>query len=82
MDGYINRPSDTKPELCNLYLCKLNTRTIFVLFEYYSRLVKKASYDSHFVKRIPVLLWANKVSVSVSVYLCKCFVNLIPENLT
>ena len=29
MDGYINRPSDTKPELCNLYLCKFNTRTSF-----------------------------------------------------
>ena len=28
MDGYINRPSDTKSELCNLYLCKFNTRTL------------------------------------------------------
>ena len=27
MDGYINRPSDTKPKLCNLYLCKFNTGT-------------------------------------------------------
>ena len=41
-----------------------NLRICFVLFEYYSRLVKK-SMTLIFLKRIPVLLWANKVSVSV-----------------
>ena len=45
----------------------LRMSSCFVLFEYYSRLVKKSM--THFVKRIPVLLWANKVSVSVSVKL-------------
>ena len=28
MDGYINRPSDTKPELCKLYLCKCFVNSI------------------------------------------------------
>ena len=32
MDGYINRPSDTKPELCNIYLCKCFIHLIRVLY--------------------------------------------------